>query len=64
VVGAFGVYGNEEKNLWSFWLEDQKKRYILEEPSVDRKSNTLTTDLRETGWKRVGIINVVISRGQ
>jgi len=63
VVGAFGVYRNEEKYPRSFWLEDQKKRYIVEELSVDR-SNTLTTGLRKTGWKRVGIIHVANSRGQ
>jgi len=41
----------------------KQKRYIVEETNVDR-SNTLTTDLTETGWKRVSIINVANSRGQ
>jgi len=57
------MYGNREKYLRRFWFEDQKKRYILQEPNVDRP-NTLTTDLTETGWKRVGIINVANFRGQ
>ena len=35
----------------------------MEETNVDR-SNTLTTDRTETGWKCVGIINVANAKGQ
>ena len=53
-----------KRNTCRILVGRPEKKFLLKEPGIERKSNTLTIDLIETGWKTVDIINVAKSRGQ